>query len=119
MLLALAAAGFLVAAGVGLWIGGQWWRTVAVAGLASSLMLMILFFHTWFLPIQILNVALLVGLLWSDRIRTALPSPTRIRQSSRAPICDGGRFTERPHPRTKSALYASHSRAWAGCFATA
>jgi hypothetical protein len=66
ILLAVVAAGSLVAAGVGLWIEGPWWRTIAVAGLASSLVLMILFFHTWFLPIQILNVALLVGLLWSE-----------------------------------------------------
>ena len=66
MLLALAAAGFLVAAGVGLWIGGPWWRTIAVAGLASSLVLMILFSHTWFLPIQVVNAGLLIRLLWLE-----------------------------------------------------
>jgi hypothetical protein len=66
ILLALAAAGFLVAAGVGLWIEAPWWRNIAVTGLASSLVLMILFFHTWFVPIQVVNAGLLVGLLWLE-----------------------------------------------------
>jgi hypothetical protein len=66
ILLALVAAGFLAAASLGLWIEGPWWRNIAVAGLASSLVLMILFFHTWFVPIQVVNAALLVGLLWLE-----------------------------------------------------
>jgi hypothetical protein len=66
IVLALAAAISLVAAGVGLWIEGPWWRTIAVVGLASSLVLMILFFQTWFIPIQVVNAGLLIGLLWLE-----------------------------------------------------
>lgn len=62
--MALVAAGLLVMAGGGLWVEGPWWRSVAVGGLGSSLVLMILFFHSWFLPIQVANAALLVGLVW-------------------------------------------------------
>ena len=66
MILAVVAGGLLVAAGVGLWTEGPWWRTIAVTGLAVSLGLMVLFFHPWFLPIQVVNAALLVGLLWLE-----------------------------------------------------
>jgi hypothetical protein len=41
----------------GLWAYTDWWRTVAVVGLAVSLGLMVLFFHPWFLPIQGVNVS--------------------------------------------------------------
>jgi hypothetical protein len=56
----------LVAAGIGLWASAEWWRPVAVAGLAVSFGLMVLFFTPWFVPIQVLNAALIVGLLWLD-----------------------------------------------------
>jgi hypothetical protein len=64
--LAVVAAALLVVGGVGLWVTGSWWRLSAVAGLAVSLLLMILFFHPWFIPIQLINAALIVALLWSD-----------------------------------------------------
>lgn len=64
--LALVAAAFLVAAGVGLWIGGPWWRPIAIAGLSVSFLLMVLFFHPWFIPIQVINAGLIVALLWLD-----------------------------------------------------
>jgi len=64
MVLALAAAVLLVAAGVGLWANDEWWRSVGVAGLATSFGLMVLYFTPWFLFIQAVNASLIVGLLW-------------------------------------------------------
>ena len=62
--LAVVAAVLLVVGGVGLWLGGSWWRLIAVAGLSVSFLLMVLFFHPWFIPIQVINAALVVALLW-------------------------------------------------------
>jgi hypothetical protein len=64
--LAVLAAVLLVAAGVGLWMEEDWWRLSAPAGLAVSFLLMALYFHPWFIPIQLINAGLLVGLLWLD-----------------------------------------------------
>jgi len=64
--LALLAAGFLLAAGIGLWAHTEWWRPTAVAGLAVSLGLMVVYFNPWFLFIQAVNAALIVGILWLD-----------------------------------------------------
>lgn len=61
---ALTAAAVLALAGLGLWAGADWWRALAVAGLATSLGLMVLYFDRWFLLIQAVNTALIVGLLW-------------------------------------------------------
>lgn len=69
--LAVAAASMLVVSGIGLWIGG-WWRPLAVAGLAASFVLMALFFHPWFIPIQVINAGLIIALLWLDWPSTAL-----------------------------------------------
>jgi hypothetical protein len=66
VVLAVLAALVLVAAGVGLWMGDDWWRLAAEAGLAVSFLLMALYFHPWFIPIQLINAGLLVGLLWLD-----------------------------------------------------
>jgi hypothetical protein len=66
LVLSLAAAALLVAAGIGLWTHAEWWRTVAVVGLAASFGLMVLYFHAWFLFIQAVNVALIIGLLWFE-----------------------------------------------------
>jgi len=73
MALALAAAGLLVAAGIGLWAHAPWWRSVALAGLGVSFGLMVLYFNPWFLFIQAVNAALIVGLLW-----LAWPSKTMV-----------------------------------------
>ena len=62
--MALAVAGLLVAAGVGLWAHAEWWRPVAVTGLAGSFILMVLYFNPWFLLIQAVNLALVVTLVW-------------------------------------------------------
>lgn len=62
--LAVAAAALLVLGGAGLWMGGSWWRLIAVGGLAASLLLMVVFFDPWFAPIQMINAGLLVALLW-------------------------------------------------------
>jgi hypothetical protein len=62
--LALVAAGFLAAAGIGLWAHADWWRLVAVVGLAVSFGLMALYFHPWFLSIEVVNAGLLLGILW-------------------------------------------------------
>lgn len=64
--LALAASALLLAAGIGLWAQADWWRVVAVVGLATSLGLMITYFHPWFLFIEAINAALIVGLIWLD-----------------------------------------------------
>ena len=61
---ALAAAALLIAAGLGLWGDADWWRPVAVAGLAASLGLMVVYFDRWFLFIEAVNAALIVGILW-------------------------------------------------------
>lgn len=66
LFLALAAAALLVAAGIGLWAHAEWWRPVAVGGLAVSFGLMVLYFNPWFLFIQAVNAGLLVGLIWLD-----------------------------------------------------
>ena len=39
---------------------------MAVAGLAVSFVLMFLFFHPWFIPIQVINAALIIALVWLD-----------------------------------------------------
>jgi hypothetical protein len=66
MAFALAATALIAAAGIGLWAQAQWWRTMAVAGLGLSFALMVLYFHPWFLPIQVINAALILGLVWWD-----------------------------------------------------
>jgi hypothetical protein len=63
---ALAAAALLVAAGIGLWAHAEWWRPVAVVGLAVSFALMVFFFNPWFLFIQAINAALIVSIVWLD-----------------------------------------------------
>lgn len=69
--IAVAAAALLIVGGVGLWMEGSWWRVMAVTGLAASFLLMALFFHPWFIPIQVINAGLIVALLWLD-----WPSPS-------------------------------------------
>jgi hypothetical protein len=66
LVLALAAAALLVAASIGLWAHAEWWRTAAVVGLAASFGLMVLYFHPWFLFIEAVNAALIVGILWFE-----------------------------------------------------
>lgn len=62
--LAVVAAVLLVGGGVGLWAHAEWWRNVAVVGLAVSFGLMVLYFNPWYLFIQSVNAALVVGLVW-------------------------------------------------------
>lgn len=62
--LALAAAALLLTAAVGLMAHGEWWRPVAVAGLAVSFVLMVVYFHPWFLFAQALNAALILAIVW-------------------------------------------------------
>jgi len=64
LVLAVTIAVVLGAAGVGLWVHADWWRTAAVVGLAGSLGLMIPFFQPWFIPIEAVNAALIASLLW-------------------------------------------------------
>lgn len=58
--------GVLVVAGIAIWVGADWWRLAAVAGLSGSFGLMVLFFNRWYLFIQAVNAALVVGLVWLD-----------------------------------------------------
>lgn len=66
MVLALAAAVLLAAAGAGLWAHADWWRPIAVTGLAVSFGLMLVYFHPWFLFIQAVNAALIVAIAFLD-----------------------------------------------------
>jgi hypothetical protein len=64
VVLATAAAALLVAGGLGLWVHADWWRAVAVVGLAASLGLMVLYFNPWYLFIETVNAGLIVGIAW-------------------------------------------------------
>ena len=64
--LAFSVAALLLLAGVGLWVGGGWWRPTAVAGLGASTALLLLYFNLWYLFILAVNVVLIVGILWLD-----------------------------------------------------
>jgi hypothetical protein len=66
VMLAAIAAGLLIVSGLGVWMEESWWRLIALAGLSVSFLLMALFFHPWFIPIQVINAALVVALLWLD-----------------------------------------------------
>jgi hypothetical protein len=64
---ALVATVFLIAGGLGLWAHAGWWRPVAAIGLACSLTLMIVYFNPWFLVIEGVNAALIVGIVWPSK----------------------------------------------------
>lgn len=59
--LAILAVVFLVAAGVGLWLGLSWWSPAAIIGSLISLLLFVLFFDPWL----VLGIAIDLALLWS------------------------------------------------------
>ena len=61
---AAATAVVLVAAGFGLWAHADWWRDVAVVGLAASFLLMVVYFTPWFIFIEGVNAALIGSILW-------------------------------------------------------
>jgi hypothetical protein len=61
---AAATAVVLVIAGIGLWAHADWWRGAAVIGLAGSFLLMVAYFHPWFIPIETVNAALIASILW-------------------------------------------------------
>jgi hypothetical protein len=64
LVLALLATALLIAGGVGLWSHANWWRPASIAGLSISFALMVLYFHPWFVPIQLVNLALIIALVW-------------------------------------------------------
>jgi hypothetical protein len=64
VVLAVTAAALLVGGGLGLWSHAGWWRSVAVVGLATSLGLMVVYFNPWYLFIQAINAALILGIVW-------------------------------------------------------
>jgi lysylphosphatidylglycerol synthetase-like protein (DUF2156 family) len=64
VVLAVAAAALLVAGGLGLWADAGWWRSVAAIGLAASFGLMVVYFNPWYLFIEGVNAALIVGMVW-------------------------------------------------------
>jgi lysylphosphatidylglycerol synthetase-like protein (DUF2156 family) len=63
VLLAVSAAALLVAGGFGLWVHADWWRSVAVIGLATSFSLIAVYFNRWYLFIEGVNAALIVGIV--------------------------------------------------------
>lgn len=73
VVLAVIAAALLVAGGLGLWAHAGWWRGVAAMGLAVSFGLMVLYFNPWYLFIEGINAALIVGIVW-----LAWPSPAMV-----------------------------------------
>jgi hypothetical protein len=64
VLLAVTAAALLVTGGLGLWAHADWWRSVAAIGLAASFGLMVVYFNPWYLFIEGVNAALIVGIVW-------------------------------------------------------
>lgn len=64
--LAFVAGALLVVGGIALWTHAGWWRSTAIAGLAVSFGLMVLYFSPWFVPIETVNLALVIGLAWLD-----------------------------------------------------
>lgn len=64
VLLAVTAAVLLVGAGLGLWATAGWWRGIAVVGLVTSFSLMVAYFTPWYLFIEGVNAALIVGIVW-------------------------------------------------------
>jgi hypothetical protein len=61
---AVVTAAILVAAAGGLWAQTDWWRAAAVVGLASSFLLMVVYFTPWFIFIEAVNAALVASILW-------------------------------------------------------
>ncbi len=61
---AVLAATLLVAGGLGLWIHADWWRALTVFGLVVSFGLMVVYFNPWYLFIEAVNAALILGLIW-------------------------------------------------------
>ena len=78
VVLALAAAVLLVAAGSGCGAPAEWWRTAAVVGLTAQVGLMDLYPHPWFLFIQAVNAALIVGIVWLLMASVSLRSVPRM-----------------------------------------
>jgi hypothetical protein len=62
LIIAVVTAAVIAAAGVGLWAHAEWWRSVAVAGLSASFGLMVVWFTPWFVFIEGVNAALLLGI---------------------------------------------------------
>jgi hypothetical protein len=73
VILAVLAATLLLAGGLGLWARADWWRGAAAIGLAVSFGLMVLYFNPWYLFIEGVNAALIVGIVW-----LAWPSPAMV-----------------------------------------
>jgi hypothetical protein len=62
-MICLVAAGFGV---MGVLVPHAWWPTLAVAGAAISLCLLLLFFHPFFALGTLVDVGVLIALLWAD-----------------------------------------------------
>ena len=73
VLLAVTAAVLLMAGGLGLLAHAGWWRSVAAIGLAASFGLMVVYFNPWYLFIEAVNAALIVGIVW-----LTWPSPAMV-----------------------------------------
>lgn len=65
-LLAISATAILVVSGIALWADADWWRPTAVVGLIVSTLLLLMFFHRWYLFILAVNLGLIVGIGWLD-----------------------------------------------------
>jgi len=67
LLSVVATVGFVVAglALFGILVPHDWWRMIAVASAAVSLLLYVLFWHRYFIVAPLLDVAILVALLWA------------------------------------------------------
>ena len=62
-LLALVTIGFITA-GAGILGSQEWWRVVAIVSSVLSVVLIVLFWHSWFVVGLALDAAILIALVW-------------------------------------------------------
>jgi hypothetical protein len=63
LILAITAAALLTTGGVALWLDTLWWKGPCAAGLLTSALLLFVYFDRWFLPMQMINLWLLLALV--------------------------------------------------------
>jgi hypothetical protein len=51
-------------AGFGILAHHEWWLTLAVVGAFTSLVVLVPYFHPWYVFVTVLNIGILVALLW-------------------------------------------------------
>ena len=54
-----------MASGVGLLIGQEWWRAIAIVGAAFSVVALVVYLHPWYWFALALNAGIFVALWWA------------------------------------------------------